>query len=57
MKKNDFQTAAARAEARYSPADWGALSSKERSDAIYRELRALDKPVDQEGGSGPSTGC
>ena len=57
MKKNNFQTAAARAEARYSPADWSALSPKERSDAIYRELRALDKPVDKEGGSGPSNSC
>ena len=35
MKKNDFQTAAARAEARYSPADWGALSSKERSATLF----------------------
>ena len=57
MKKNNFQTAAARAEARYSSADWSALSPKERSDAIYRELRALDKPIDKEGGSGPSNSC
>jgi hypothetical protein len=49
MKGNDFQTAAARAEARYSPADWSSMSPKERSEA--RELRALDKPVDRKGNS------
>jgi hypothetical protein len=47
VKKNNFQTAAARAEAKFSQAEWGAMSPKDRSDAIYRELRSLDEAADQ----------
>jgi hypothetical protein len=42
MEKNDFQTAVARAEAKYGAA-WESMSPAARSDAIYRELSELDR--------------
>jgi hypothetical protein len=37
-----FQIAAERARLRYTDEEWNAFSSKDRSAAIYREMRLLD---------------
>ena len=37
-----FQIAAERARLRHTDDEWNALSSKDRSAAIYREMRLLD---------------
>jgi hypothetical protein len=42
MEKNEFQTAVARAEAKFG-AEWQNMAPKERTDAIYLELRELDR--------------
>jgi len=42
MEKNEFQTAVARAEAKFG-AEWQIMAPKERTDAIYLELRELDR--------------
>ena len=39
---DDFQLAAKRAEAAYSPAEWLSLGQRGRSAAIYKELREID---------------
>ena len=41
---NDLQTAVRRAEAKHG-SDWQNISQKARTDAIYRELRELDRQV------------
>lgn len=42
MEKNDFRTAATRAEAKHG-AEWQHMSTQARTEAIYRELRELDR--------------
>ena len=42
MEKNDLQTAMNRAEAKYGP-EWPRMSQREQVDAIYGELRELDR--------------
>ena len=42
MEKNEFQTAVARAEAKYG-AEWRDMAPRARTDAIYLELRELDR--------------
>jgi hypothetical protein len=44
MEKNEFHAAVARAEAKYG-AEWQNLSPRARTDAIYHELRELDREV------------
>jgi hypothetical protein len=44
MDKNDLQTAVSRAEAKHG-SDWQTMSQKERTEAIYRELRELDRLI------------
>lgn len=39
---NDFQIAAERARQRFGEKAWDALTSHQRSDAIYKELHAID---------------
>jgi hypothetical protein len=42
MEKNEFQIAVARAEAKYG-AEWQNMAPRARTDAIYLELRELDR--------------
>jgi hypothetical protein len=46
METNDLQTAVSRAEAKFGD-EWYLLSPAERSDAIYTELRELDRKAAQ----------
>jgi hypothetical protein len=43
VERNDFHTAAARAEAKYGAAQWLTMNAKARAKAIYHELRDLDR--------------
>jgi hypothetical protein len=44
MEKNDLQTAMNRAAAKYGP-EWSRMNQKEQVDAIYYQLRELDREV------------
>jgi hypothetical protein len=54
MERNDFQTAVSRAEARYR-AEWHLMSQTARADAIYSELRELDRKAVSEDRHPPPT--
>ncbi len=47
---SSFDVAAARAMARYSPAEWALLEPSQRTEAIYAELRRLDSALRRQGG-------
>jgi hypothetical protein len=42
MGDDSFQRAAERARRAYSLADWTTITPRERTEAIYRELRRID---------------
>jgi hypothetical protein len=42
MGDDSFQRAVQRARRAYSPTDWTTIAPRERTDAIYRELRRID---------------
>jgi hypothetical protein len=42
MGDDSFQRAVQRARRAYSPIDWTTIAPRERTDAIYRELRRID---------------
>jgi hypothetical protein len=42
MRDSSFQRAVQRARRLYSPNDWTTIPPRERTDAIYRELRRID---------------
>ena len=44
MERNDFQTAVSRAEAKHG-AEWHLMSQVAPADAIYTELRELDRKI------------
>jgi hypothetical protein len=44
MERNDFQTAVSRAKANHG-AEWHLMSQAARADAIYSELRELDRKI------------
>jgi hypothetical protein len=47
----DVDFALQRAEEAYAPEIWGSMSARERSAAVYRELRALDAQSVKDGTS------
>jgi hypothetical protein len=55
VDNNDLQTAMSRAEAKYGP-QWQRMSQKEQVDAIYNELRELDREAVAHGRKRPSSG-
>jgi hypothetical protein len=55
MEKNDLHTAMNRAEAKYGP-EWPRMSQKEQVDAIYSELRELDRKAVVQDRHSPPTG-